>query len=386
MDKTTRRAMRALALASVAVVGLAGCSSGSRKAPRAPSVPASAMKIGFFGALSGPDAQLGINIEEGEQLAVARYDRTDPKYPVTLDLFNSLGVPAQAGAGARKLIQDGDLAVIGPAFAGESAVADPIFEQARVPDISASATNVGLAQHGWRFFHRVIADDSAQGRADGDYLVKTLGERTVGVIDDGSAYGSGLAADVRNQVRADGGTVVLAARVDPNGAALGPTVDQVMAARPSAVFYGGYYSGASRLVKQLRAAGYRGVFMSGDGSDDPRFVTAAGKAAEGAYVSCACADPAQMHSASSFVSSFKSMFHTDPGIFAAEAYDATNFVLAAISAGDTTPVAVNDYLASNSYNGITKTIKFLPDGNVSAGTIYVSQVKNGKIVQVGTSE
>lgn len=385
MDKTTRRAMRALALASVAVLGLAGCSSGSKGAPRAPAVPASAMKIGFFGALSGPYARLGINIEEAEQLAVAQYDRTGPKYPVTVDMFDSRGDPARAGTGAAKLIRDGDLAVIGPAFAGESAVADPIFERARVPDISASATNVSLAQHGWRFFHRVLADDSAQGRADGDYLVKTLGDRTVGVIDDGSTYGAGLAADVGNQVRADGGTVVVAAHLNPNHTDLGPTVAQVMAARPSAVFYGGYYAGAGRLVRQLRASGYRGVFMSGDGSDDPRFVTAAGRAAEGAYVSCACADPTQMHSASSFVRAFKSMFHTDPGVFSAEAYDATNFVLAAISAGDTTPVAVNDYLASNSYSGITKNIRFLPDGNVAAGTVYVSRVEGGKIVQVGTS-
>jgi branched-chain amino acid transport system substrate-binding protein len=392
MDRTKGRTARAAAAVSVALIGLAGCSGGAKKPSPASSPTAAALKVGFFGALSGPDAQLGINIEEGEQLAVSEYDRAGPKYPVTVDLFDSEGDPARAAAGAAKLTRDGDLAVIGPAFAGESALADPLFERARVPDISASATDVALAQHGWRYFHRVIADDSAQGRGDADYLVRTLRDRTVGVVDDGSSYGSGLATDVADQVRADGGTVVVDSGVDPGAGDFGPTVARVAAARPSAVFYGGYYEGAARLLKELRAAGYHGVFMSGDGSDDPRFISAAGGqpgassgAAEGAYVSCACADPTQLRAASGFVHAFRSMFHTGPGVFAAEAYDATNFVLAAISAGDTTPVAVNDYLASNSYRGITKTIRFLPDGNVAGGTTYIYKVEAGRFVQTAVS-
>jgi branched-chain amino acid transport system substrate-binding protein len=75
------------------------------------------------------------------------------------------------------------------------------------------------------------------------------------------------------------------------------------------------------------------------------------------------------------------MFGVAPAIYSAEAYDATNFVLAAIKAGNTTPTAINDYLSSNSFQGVTKTINFLPDGNVSVGTIYMYKVENGKIVQ-----
>ena len=85
------------------------------------------------------------------------------------------------------------VAVIGPAFSGESAAADPIFESAGIPNVSASATNVKLAQNGWKFFHRVLAADDAQGKGDADYLVKTLGLKTVAVIDDSSVYGEGLA-------------------------------------------------------------------------------------------------------------------------------------------------------------------------------------------------
>ena len=126
--------------------------------------------------------------------------------------------------------------------------------------------------------------------------------------------------------------------------------------------------------------------MSGDGSEDARFITDAGGApAAGAYLSCACADETSNPAAQTFVSAYRAAFGVAPAIYSAEAYDATNFVLAAIKSGATTPTAINSYLGSNSYTGITKTIKFQPDGNVSGGTIYVYQVKGGKIVQIGTT-
>ena len=388
---------RAVALVAVAALGLAACSSSSKSStgssPTSGSsgsssggTSAAALKIGFFGALTGANAQLGINIENGEKLAIAQYNATNPKQQATVDPFDSQGDPSQANNGATKLINDKVVAVIGPAFSGESAAADPIFESAQIPNISASATGTSLAQNGWKYFHRVVADDSLQGPADADYLAKTLHLTSVAVIDDNSTYGKGLGDAVRGQLSKDGAKDVLDDHVDPNGADYGATVNKVLASNATAVFYGGYYDAAGRLIKQLRAAGYKGVFMSGDGSEDDRFISDAGGApAEGAYLSCACADVTSQSSAASFVSAYKSMFGTPPAIYSAEAYDATNFVLAAIKAGNTTPVAINKYLATNSWQGVTKTVKFLPNGNVAGGTIFVYKVENGKIVQIGTT-
>jgi len=317
---------------------------------------------------------------------VSQYNATNPAVKATVVDFDSQGDPSQANNGANTLISDKVVAVIGPAFSGESAAADPIFEQAGIPNITPSATNVKLAQHGYKFFHRALADDSFQGVGDADYLVNTLHASTVAVIDDNSTYGAGLAQNVIPQVTKEGGTVAVTDHVDPNGADYGSTVNKVVASKAAAVFYGGYYDAAGRLVKQLRAAGYTGLFMSGDGSEDAMFVTDAGGApAEGAYLSCACADETQNPAAKSFVSAYQAMWSEPPAIYSAEAYDATNFVLAAIKSGATTATAINNYLATSSWQGITKTLKFLPDGNVAGGTIYVYKVEGGKLVQIGTT-
>ena len=163
--------------------------------------------------------------------------------------FDSQGNPDRANNGATTLINDHVVAVIGPAFSGESAAADPIFEAARIPNISASATNINLAENGWKFFHRVLADDAAQGTGDGDYLTKTLGAKTVAVIDDSGVYGEGLANVVRSTIKANGADDVLDDHIDPKGVDYGATVNKVIATKPAALFFGGYYDAAGRLME-----------------------------------------------------------------------------------------------------------------------------------------
>jgi branched-chain amino acid transport system substrate-binding protein len=378
-------------MVAAAALGLAACGSSHKSSTSSPTTSGggsgATFKLGFFGALTGSDAQLGINILNGEQLAVSQYNASNPSPRVTVVKFDSQGNPAQANNGATTLINDHVVAVIGPAFSGESAAANPIFESAGIPNVSASATNVKLAQNGWKYYHRVLADDHAQGTGDADYLTKTLGLKTVAVIDDSSVYGEGLANVVRTVVASNGAAVVLSDHIDPNGADYGATVNKVIAVKPAAVFFGGYYDAAGRLINQLRSHGYTGTFMSGDGSEDPKFISDAGGAsvANGSYLSCACADVSKLPAAQAFSSAYRAAYGTAPEIYSGEAYDATNFVLAAIKSGATTTTAINNYLANNSYVGVTKTVKFLPNGNVSGGTIYVYKVENGQIVQIGTT-
>jgi branched-chain amino acid transport system substrate-binding protein len=387
---------RALALVAVAALGLAACSSSKKAGTGSGSTSSTSsggggtsgsVKLGFFGALTGPNAQLGINILDGEKLAVSQYNATNPANKVTVDPFDSQGDPSQANNGATKLINDKVVAVIGPAFSGESAAADPIFEAAGVPNISASATNVKLATHGWKFYHRALADDSFQGKGDADYLVKTLGLKKIAVVDDNSTYGAGLASYVAQTIASDSAAVAVTDHLDPKGSDYGSTVNKVVSSGADGVFFGGYYDAAGRLINQLKAAGFKGTFMSGDGSEDSHFITDAGGAstANGAYLSCACADETQNPSAASFVSAYKAMFGVAPAIYSAEAYDATNFVLAALKAGSTTASAINGYLASNSWTGVTKTLKFEADGNIAGGTVYMYKVQNGAISQIGTT-
>ncbi len=381
--------VRAVAVIGVLSLTAAACGS-SKKSTNASTATttggssATHVKFGFFGALTGANAQLGINEYNSEKLAVDAFNKKGGTQ-IDLTKYDSQGDPAQAPQLAQKVITDKTVAVVGPAFSGESKAADPIFEQAGIVNITASATNPTLANNGWKYFHRGIGNDNSQGPGAATYIEKKLKAKTVAVIDDNEEYSLGIADIVRSTLKADGVTVVVSDHIDKNAQDYSATVNKIKPANVDAIFYGGYYSEGGRFLKQIRDAGIKVPWVSDDGANDPKLIDSAGaSAAEGALMTCPCGDITTNPSAASFISSYTALAGSPPGTYSAEAFDATNFLLQAVSAGKTTSKDINDYLATNSYTGLAKTLKFDAKGEVAATTIYVYEVKGGKVVFDGS--
>jgi branched-chain amino acid transport system substrate-binding protein len=343
--------------------------------------------IGFQGPLSGPNSpQLGINGVDGVKLAVKEAnDKKVLPYTLKLETSDDQGTPDQGPTAARKLVDDKVLAVIGPMFSGATKASEPVFSQAGVLSISPSATNTALTTLGFKSFVRVIAPDSVQGKAAADYLVKKLKAKNVYSLDDNSDYGTGLSKYLNQELTADG------AKVTHDG--INPTKNytaeatKIIGTHPDAVYYSGYYSEFGPLTKALKAAGYKGVLMSGDGSNDDQYIKDAGGAsnANGVYLSCACGDANSDPKAASFVSAYKALNGQAPGTYSGEAYDATNALVKVLQGlGDKpTQSQVIDAYKKVNYEGLTKTISFNSSGEVSGSAVYMYQVKDGKRVVLG---
>ena len=132
-----------LAVAALAL-GACGTKGGETPAPGGSGGAAAAacdQKIGMFGALTGPNANLGIYIQNGVNLALDDYNKENPNCKVTLENYDSQGDPTQAPALAKKAIDDKKVVgIVGPAFSGESKAADPAFNEAGLVTITPSAT------------------------------------------------------------------------------------------------------------------------------------------------------------------------------------------------------------------------------------------------------
>ncbi len=171
--------------------------------------------------------------------------------------------------------------LIGPGFSGETKATMPKFEEAGLPMITPGATNALLSTNGWTMFHRILANDDKQAPGVVKLISETLGATKVGVIDDASEYGKGLADSVRAGL---GDLDVADAQIDPKAADYSAAIEAMKSAGVDTVFYGGYYAEAAKLVQQMRDAGLEATFVSGDGALDKAFVENAGPAAEGAYL------------------------------------------------------------------------------------------------------
>ncbi|MET8149443.1 branched-chain amino acid ABC transporter substrate-binding protein [Actinoplanes sp. NPDC049668] len=360
------------AIGGLAVVGLiagaAACNSDSGSDDTASGN--CGYKLAFFGALTGPAANLGVNIEQGFELAINQYNEKKGSDCITVAKFDSQGDPGVAPGVARNLVADKKIiGIVGPAFSGESEAADPIFEQAGVPSISPSATRVSLSANGWKTWHRAVANDDAQGPAAGNYIKNVMKAEKVFVADDQSAYGAGLAEVVKKTL----GTAVVATdktEADGKQTDFSALVTKVVSSGATALFYGGYYQNAGLIRKALTSAGWKGTLVGGDGMKDPGLAKAAGNAAAtGTVVTCPCSPPEK--AGGTFVTDYKAKWNVDAGTYSDVAFDAANFMLQGIDAGNTTTEKLNTYLGATEYKGIANTYKFTPTGELDPKFIKV---------------
>lgn len=391
---------RGAALVLVATLALAACGGGDKKESTSGTTGTTAagaakktIAFAFVGPLTGDYANLGINTRNGIRVALKEANEKSTKYNYVLKEFDTQGDPAQAPTQADKYIPDQSIiGVIGPEFSGETKAVLPTLEQAQLPMISASATNAKLPEvvANSKVFHRIIPDDDVQGQGLTEYITKKLNAKNAAYINDNSEYGKGLADGTQKLLEAAGVKTAVVDAVDPKAQDYSAAVNKVKASNADFVFYGGYYAEAGRLKKQLTDGGVKAQFVSGDGSLDKGFIEASGAAGgEGAIITCPCklATTDAGGELAAFATSYKELNKADPGTYSSEGYDATKIFIDGVEAGNDSRAKLVDYLESKftSYKGISKTIEFEANGNVKSGDVFVYQVKNGKITELGST-
>ncbi len=343
--------------------------------------------IGFVGAKTGDNANLGLNIRDGVKLAVEEANAEGGDVRINLKEFDTAGDPAQASTVKDQFIGDTSIVgIVGPAFSGETKALIPSLQDAGLVMISPSATNKDLPTvvPNATVFHRIIADDALQAGGVARYLIDVEKPASVAYVHDNSEYGKPLAADVEKAAAAGGLRTATVETLDPKAQDFSATVNKVKASNAGAVFYGGYYAEAGRLKKQLTDAGYKGIFISGDGSLDPGFIESAGATgAEGARLSCPCNLALEQSTGTlkEFYDNYKSSIGKEPGLYSPEGYDAAKLLIEGIKAGNDTREELLRYVEEEvgTYEGISKTIEFEENGNLRSKTFFVFQVKDGEI-------
>lgn len=374
---------RVLALAAATSLALAGCAGGSGSSS---SGDGSTLKIGFMGDLTGENSGIVIPPNNGAKLAIDEYNATNPKVKLELKNYDSQGKPDQATSLIATAIgTDKITALIGPAFSGESKAIGGVLEQGKIPSVSPSATNPGLAKNGWTYWHRVVANDDDQGPAIANFLITAKSPKKAFVISDDQEYSVGLADAFEKTFKAKG-VATERDKFAKDASDYSSTVSKVKAANPDVITFGGYYAQGGRLLKQLRDGGVTATFATGDGSLDPQLVSGAGAAAaEKAVIGCPCNIPDADSANNEFATKYKAKFNVAPAIYATEGYDAATAIINAVKAGNTTGEAINNYLKTEDFKGASKQIKFKENGEPQTNAIYVYQVVGGVIKNLGAS-
>ena len=365
------------ALAFVTIMGFAltGCETRNE------------IKIAVAGPFTGPVAAFGEMIKRGAELKAKEINAAGGVNGKTLTLIfeDDTGKDKEASLVAERIASNRQiLAVVGHFNSSCSLAGKPIYKRAGIVELSPGSTNVRVCEGSEWTFRNLYRDDF-QGAFVARYIKNVLGDiQKIAIFFDNDDYGRGLKDGFTDVAEELGLEIIAAEAYDRDNTDFKAQLTSIKAKNPDLIFISGLYSQAGLIVSQAREAGITAQLFGADGVDSPDFLTIAGDAAEGTYVSTPFVFELGGPEAQSMAVAFEEMHGVAPDTWAALTYDAVGMIVESIEKGGENRKAIRDHLASinspeKGYNGITGLTYFDDNGDCTKPA-YVKIVKNGQFV------
>jgi len=365
---------------AAAILILSGCQETSSL----PKVGELLVKIGHAAPLTGTQAHIGKDNENGVRLAIEEANAAGiviggQKIRFQLLSEDDQADPKNGTIVAHKLADAEINGMIGHLNSGTTIPASRVYHDAGIPQISPSATNPKYTQQGFKSAFRTMANDEQQGRLLGQFVTGHLAAKRIAIIDDRTAYGQGLADEFEKSVKANGGVIVAREFTTDKSTDFRAILTAIKGKQPDVLFFGGMDPQGGPLMRQVRSLGITAQFLGGDGVYTPEFIKLAGNAAEGAYSSLPGVPLEKMPNGIAFRDKYRAKYNREIQLYAPFCYDAVNIMIEAMRRADSVkPEKYLPELAKTDHHGVTARIMFDEKGDLKDGAITFYQVRNGK--------
>jgi len=354
-----------------------------------PPKPEVTVKLGHVAPMTGPQAHLGKDNENGAVLAIEELNAQGLEIGGAKIKFELMAEDDQADAKqgpvvAQKLVDAKVNGVIGHLNSSTTIPASKVYFDAGVPQISGSATNPEYTNQGFNTAFRVMANDVRQGKALGEFAAKQ-GFKSIAIIDDRTAYGKGLAEQFKLAVDEAKIKVVATEYTTDKATDFKAILTKIKGKRPDLVFFAGMDPQGAPMLKQMKQLGIKAKFLGGDGVCTADLPKNAGEAAEGHFCSLPGKPLEQLANGPAFKTKFTAKFNADIQLYAPYVYDAVMVMVDAMKRADS--VDPTKYLAEigkTKYEGVTAVIEFDEKGDLKDGPVSLYQYKGGKLEYVET--
>lgn len=341
------------------------------------------VKIGVSGPLSGANAFAGKDNENGARLAIEELNAQKVKIggkPVTFQLISEddQGDPKTGVSVAQKFVDSGVKFVLGPYNSGVAIPASRVYNDAGIL-MSTVGTNPKITQSGYKTVFRIVASDTQAGSSMASYAAKELKVKNVGVIDDRTAFGQGIAMEFVKQAKRSGLKVAGHEFTSDKATDFAAILTALKARKVDAIFFGGYAPQGAPMARQMRQLGLNARLLGGDTLCSPEMAKLGGDAV-GENVLCAQGGAIldKQPGGPAFKASYKKRFKQEPDVYAPSFYDQMMFIAQAMRATNSTdPSVVGAALHSTSYKGVVGNYAYDEAGNMKQSTVTVYTFRNG---------
>lgn len=338
------------------------------------------IKIGFNAPLTGFAASDGKSSTLGAKLAVKQINEAGGINGKNLELivYDDQAKASQSIPIANKMIGQDKVAVgISGSYSAPTRSAAGIFQEAKIPYLSAYAIHPDITKAGDYVFRTSFLGE-VQGRAGAKLVGEILGKKRVVIITLKNDFGKSLAAGFKEKAKDFGIHIVNEYQYSIKDRQFGAIVAKVKSDNPDAIYASGYYFTAGPLVSQLRASGVTVPVIGQEGYDSDKFISIAGKAAEGVIITTSLDRDSKASETADFIKEFEKLAGYPADMVAASAHTAVHVAaLAMKKANSTDPEKIRNEIAKISLKASTGTIEFNSLGEVSKN-VQNQIVKNGK--------
>ena len=183
-------------------------------------------------------------------------------------------------------------------------------------------------------YFRVVTTDDYQGPAMASYFYKTLNIHSIGILDDSTVFGVGIAGSFEAQFKQLGGTVAKHSEYQKSQTSDWKSILLTFKNAGAQGVYAGGTDDQNLCIprKQMKDIGWDVPFSGGDGIETTDCIDQASGNEAGVYATTAGADATKIPGATATIAAFRKQFTgpNDFGGYTMQAYDAANALMNAI--------------------------------------------------------
>ncbi|MBN2751680.1 MAG: branched-chain amino acid ABC transporter substrate-binding protein [Rhodospirillaceae bacterium] len=334
--------------------------------------------VGVAGPMTGPYASFGEQALKGAEQAVKDINAKGGVLgqKLKLEVGDDACDPKQAVAVANQFANKGVVFVDGHYCSGSSIPASAVYNEEGIVQISWGSTNPKLTEQGFANVYRVCGRDDQQGPTAAELIMKKYKGKNVAILHDKTAYGKGLADEMKKSFNAQGGKEVMYESYTAGEKDYSALVTKLKVENIDVIFLGGYHAEGGLIIRQAREQGLKAVLVGGDALGTSEFAAIAGKAGDGTLFSFN-PDPRKNPVNKPIVEAIRAGGYEPEG-YTLYTYAAMQAWAEAATAAKSTKTAdVNKKLHSMDFKTVLGTFGFDAKGDLKAPGFVFYEWKNG---------
>lgn len=338
--------------------------------------------IGYQAPLSGDRSQYGEMFRNAAQIKLEEFNKSGKLAGATVSIAfeDSKDDPKEARNIARKFLDNPKIVgVIGDFSSTVSMAAGEIYAAEKMPQLSQTASHPDFTKISpWQF--RNITTQAFEGPYNADWILAG-GLKSAAVIYIQNDWGISALDGFVAGFKAKGGKIVSTEAFNPGNRDFRSILTKVARQKPDVIYLAMFYEEGAALAQQREQLGITIPLYGTSSLYSPKLIELGRGSVEGLHLATTFTPDNPDPAVRSFVTEYSARYKAEPGMFAAQAYDAVGIMLDAVAkAGPAvTRQSLRDALASTTaYPGVTGATSFDPATREPSKSLARMMVKDGR--------